>query len=43
MEGLGGPNCTKIMVWRNGLEAPQLNYPSGWSLERNLDAVVPLR
>ncbi|KAJ4768848.1 Glycosyltransferase [Rhynchospora pubera] len=43
MEGLGGNNCTKIMVWRNGLEAPQLDYPSGWSLGGNLGAVIALR
>ncbi|KAJ3670804.1 hypothetical protein LUZ60_008230 [Juncus effusus] len=41
MEGLGD-NCTKIMVWRSSLEAPQLNYPSGWSIQNNLQAFVPL-
>ncbi|GJM93593.1 hypothetical protein PR202_ga10160 [Eleusine coracana subsp. coracana] len=41
MEGLAD-NCTRIMVWNFDLEPPQLNYPSGWLLQRNLDAVVPI-
>lgn len=43
MEALGGRNCSKIMVWRNRLEALDLQYPSGWFLEKNLEAVVPIR
>ncbi|TVU35543.1 hypothetical protein EJB05_17439 [Eragrostis curvula] len=41
MEGLAD-NCTRIMVWNFDLEPPQLNYPIGWLLQRNLDAVVPI-
>ncbi|BAD73380.1 3-beta-glucuronosyltransferase-like [Oryza sativa Japonica Group] len=41
MEGLGD-NCTRVMVWNFELEPPQVNYPIGWLLQRNLDAVVPI-
>ncbi|KAL6845295.1 hypothetical protein ACP4OV_024790 [Aristida adscensionis] len=41
MEGLAD-NCTRILVWNFDLEPPQLNYPSGWLLQKNLDAVVPI-
>uniref|UniRef100_A0A0A9GNL3 Glycosyltransferases n=1 Tax=Arundo donax TaxID=35708 RepID=A0A0A9GNL3_ARUDO len=41
MEGLAD-NCTRIMVWNFDLEPPGLNYPSGWLLQKNLDAVVPI-
>ncbi|KQK09166.1 probable glucuronosyltransferase Os01g0675500 [Brachypodium distachyon] len=41
MEGLAD-NCTRIMVWNFDLEPPQLNYPTGWLLQKNLDAVVPI-
>ncbi|CAL4974772.1 unnamed protein product [Urochloa decumbens] len=41
MEGLAD-NCTRVMVWNFDLEPPQLNYPTGWLLRRNLDAVVPI-
>uniref|UniRef100_N1QQK4 Glycosyltransferases n=1 Tax=Aegilops tauschii TaxID=37682 RepID=N1QQK4_AEGTA len=37
MEGLAD-NCTRIMVWNFDLEPPQLNYPTGWLLKKNLDA-----
>ncbi|KAK1601393.1 hypothetical protein QYE76_017775 [Lolium multiflorum] len=41
MEGLAD-NCTRIMAWNFDLEPPQLNYPTGWLLQKNLDAVVPI-
>jgi putative beta-1,4-xylosyltransferase IRX9 len=41
MEGLAD-NCTRILVWNFDLEPPQLNYPSGWLLQRNLGAVEPI-
>ncbi|KAL5221128.1 hypothetical protein ABZP36_025841 [Zizania latifolia] len=41
MEGLGD-NCTRVMVWNFELEPPQVNYPTGWLLQKNLDAVVPI-
>jgi hypothetical protein len=41
MEGLAD-NCTRIMAWNFDLEPPQLKYPTGWLLQKNLDAVVPI-
>ena len=41
MEGLAD-NCTRIMVWNFDLEPPQLSYPTGWLLQKNLDAVMPV-
>ncbi|KAG8077530.1 hypothetical protein GUJ93_ZPchr0007g3766 [Zizania palustris] len=41
MEGLGD-NCTRVMVWNFELEPPQVNYPTGWLLQKNLDAIVPI-
>jgi hypothetical protein len=41
MEGLAD-NCSRVMVWNFDLEPPQLNYPAGWRLKKNLDVVVPI-
>ncbi|XP_066314726.1 probable beta-1,4-xylosyltransferase IRX9L [Miscanthus floridulus] len=41
MEGLAD-NCTRVMVWNFDLEPPQLNYPTGWLLQKNLDIIVPI-
>jgi putative beta-1,4-xylosyltransferase IRX9 len=41
MEGLAD-NCTRVMVWNLDLEPPQLNYPTSWQLQKNLDIVVPI-
>ncbi|KAK1289705.1 putative beta-1,4-xylosyltransferase IRX9H [Acorus calamus] len=41
MEGLAN-NCSKIMVWHLHLEAPELSYPLGWSMQKNLEVVAPL-
>ncbi|XP_077210896.1 putative beta-1,4-xylosyltransferase IRX9H isoform X2 [Tasmannia lanceolata] len=41
MEGLP-MDCSRIMVWHLHLEAPQLSYPQGWSMQKNLDIVAPL-
>ena len=41
IEGLPD-NCNRVMVWNFNLEPPQLNYPAGWSLWNNLEAVVPV-
>lgn len=41
MEGLAD-NCSRVMVWNFDLEPPQLHYPTGWLLQKNLDAVVPI-
>ncbi|XP_077219029.1 putative beta-1,4-xylosyltransferase IRX9H [Tasmannia lanceolata] len=41
MEGLP-KDCLRIMVWHLHLEAPQLSYPQGRSMQKNLDVVVPL-
>lgn len=41
MEGLAD-NCTRVMVWNFDLEPPQLNYPIGWLMQKNLDVVVPI-
>jgi hypothetical protein len=41
MEGLAD-NCSRVMVWNFDLEPPQLHYPTGWLLQKNLDVVVPI-
>nr|AJF38259.1 glycosyltransferase family 43 IRX9-like protein [Asparagus officinalis] len=41
MEGLLS-NCSKILVWHLHLEAPELLNPEGWSIQKNLELVVPL-
>jgi putative beta-1,4-xylosyltransferase IRX9 len=41
MEG-PADNCTRVMVWNFDLEPPQLNYPTGLLLEKNLDIIVPI-
>lgn len=41
MEGLAD-NCSRVLVWNFDLEPPQLNYPIGWLLQKNLDVVVPI-
>ncbi|KAJ7958866.1 Glycosyltransferase [Quillaja saponaria] len=38
MEG-SPPSCSKIMNWHLHLEAHNHNYPKGWLLQKNLDAV----
>ncbi|XP_058114299.1 probable beta-1,4-xylosyltransferase IRX9H [Magnolia sinica] len=41
MEGL--PNdCSRIMVWHLHIEAPELSYPRGWLVHKNLEVVAPL-
>ncbi|XP_008789311.2 probable beta-1,4-xylosyltransferase IRX9H [Phoenix dactylifera] len=40
MEGLA--NCSEIMVWHLHLEAPELIYPRGWMMQKNLEVVAPL-
>ncbi|KAL5232228.1 hypothetical protein ABZP36_031004 [Zizania latifolia] len=42
IEGLP-EDCNRVMVWNFNLEPPQLNYPSGWSLHKNLDGVIPVK
>lgn len=41
MEGLAN-NCSEIMVWHLHLEAPELIYPKGWLMQKNLEVVAPL-
>ncbi|XP_020528154.1 probable beta-1,4-xylosyltransferase IRX9H [Amborella trichopoda] len=41
MEGLP-QDCSRIMVWHLHLEAPDLVYPRGWDLQKNLDVITPL-
>ncbi|OAY73705.1 putative glucuronosyltransferase [Ananas comosus] len=41
MQGLAD-NCSRIMVWHLNLEAPRLNYPVGWLMQKNLEVVLPL-
>ncbi|KAH0464199.1 hypothetical protein IEQ34_006985 [Dendrobium chrysotoxum] len=41
MEGLAD-NCSRILVWHLHFEANELLYPNGWSIQRNLEAVIPL-
>ncbi|XP_062180386.1 probable beta-1,4-xylosyltransferase GT43E [Phragmites australis] len=35
-------NCNRVMVWNFNLEPPQLNYPTGWSLYKNLEPNIPV-
>ncbi|KAI3717381.1 hypothetical protein L1987_68964 [Smallanthus sonchifolius] len=35
--------CSKIMNWHLHLEAHELGYPTGWLLQKNLDAVLPIK
>ena len=41
IEGLP-EDCNRVMVWNFNLEPPLLNVPPGWSLHKNLDAVIPV-
>lgn len=41
MEGFPS-DCSKVMVWHLHLEAPDLLYPNGWSIQKNLEVVAPL-
>ncbi|XP_072955724.1 probable beta-1,4-xylosyltransferase GT43E [Typha angustifolia] len=41
MEGLAD-NCSRIMVWHQNLESPDLNHPIGWLMQKSLEVVVPL-
>ncbi|PUZ64821.1 hypothetical protein GQ55_3G173700 [Panicum hallii var. hallii] len=41
VEGLPD-NCNRVMVWNFNLEPPQLNYPTGWALYKNLEADMPV-
>ncbi|KVH99668.1 probable beta-1,4-xylosyltransferase IRX9H isoform X1 [Cynara cardunculus var. scolymus] len=34
--------CSKIMNWHLHLEAHELGYPRGWSLQKNLGAILPI-
>lgn len=40
MEGIS-LGCYRIMNWHLHLEASGLAYPKGWTLQKNLDAVIP--
>lgn len=42
MEGTT-PGCSKIMNWHVHLEARNFDYPRGWLLQKNLDAVLPIK
>ncbi|XP_031490881.1 probable beta-1,4-xylosyltransferase IRX9H [Nymphaea colorata] len=42
MEGLPD-SCSKIMAWHLHVENGVLEYPRGWRLKHNLDAVVPIK
>ncbi|KAJ7965845.1 Glycosyltransferase [Quillaja saponaria] len=42
MEG-SPPGCSKIMNWHLHLEARNHNYPTGWWLQKNLDAIFPTK
>ncbi|KAI3718039.1 hypothetical protein L1987_70030 [Smallanthus sonchifolius] len=35
--------CSKIMNWHLHLEAHELGFPKGWLLQKNLDAVLPIK
>lgn len=41
IEGLPD-NCNRVMVWNFNLEPPQLNYPTGWAIYKNLEADMPV-
>ncbi|KAJ1391966.1 Nucleotide-diphospho-sugar transferase [Sesbania bispinosa] len=42
MEG-SPPGCFKIMNWHLHLGANNIVYPKGWMLQKNLDAVIPIK
>ncbi|CAL5205294.1 unnamed protein product [Lathyrus oleraceus] len=42
MEGLSA-GCKKIMNWHLHLDVHNVVYPKGWMLEKNLDAVIPIK
>ncbi|CAJ2643155.1 unnamed protein product [Trifolium pratense] len=42
MEG-SPPACMKIMNWHLHLDVHNVVYPKGWMLEKNLDAVIPIK
>lgn len=42
MEGLP-PGCSKILNWHLHLDADNIVYPKGWVLQKNLDAVIPVK
>lgn len=35
--------CLRIMNWHFHLDAQGLYYPKGWLVEKNLDAVLPIK
>lgn len=35
--------CLKIMNWHLHLGARDIDYPKGWMLQKNLDAVIPIK
>jgi len=40
----GSPRgCSKIMNWHLHLDAHNIVYPKGWVLQKNLDAVIPVK
>jgi hypothetical protein len=41
VEGLPD-NCNRVMVWNFNLEPPLLNYPTGWSLYKDLEVNMPV-
>lgn len=42
MEG-SPPGCSKILNWHLHLDAHNIVYPKGWVLQKNLDAVIPVK
>ncbi|TKY74496.1 beta-1,4-xylosyltransferase IRX9H [Spatholobus suberectus] len=42
MEG-SPPGCSKILNWHLHLDAHNIAYPKGWVLQKNLDAVIPVK
>ncbi|XP_027355531.1 probable beta-1,4-xylosyltransferase IRX9H isoform X2 [Abrus precatorius] len=42
MEG-SPPGCSKILNWHLHLDAHNIVYPKGWMLQKNLDAVIPVK
>ncbi|XP_061351483.1 probable beta-1,4-xylosyltransferase IRX9H [Gastrolobium bilobum] len=42
MEG-SPPGCSKIMNWHLHLDPHNIVYPKGWMLQKNLDAVIPVK
>nr|CAB3464474.1 unnamed protein product [Digitaria exilis] len=41
VEGLPD-NCNRVMVWNFNLEPPELRYPTGWAIYKNLEANMPV-